>query len=73
MFFINQVGDYKVTGTCEDHAGHKIAENRICHNMSKREAKQEMKLHLMQRYANAINLSVPIRVKALQMVHKSNK
>ncbi|WP_057769810.1 hypothetical protein [Lactobacillus selangorensis] len=63
MLFVNRTQDFHVMGICYDHAGHQIAEKRVCHNMSKREAKKDMQQHLLKTYSNSINLDSPIKVK----------
>ena len=64
----NHVSDYHVEGTFESAAGQAVCERRVCHNMTKREAKMEMRLHLLQTYADTMNLERPIKIKVTQAI-----
>ncbi|WP_040536695.1 hypothetical protein [Schleiferilactobacillus shenzhenensis] len=70
MLFAGRVQDYQVTGLFRDSEGRSVCEERICHNMSKKEAKMDMQMYILRAYSNAIDLDRPIKI-SCQPVTKS--
>lgn len=69
MLFAQRATDYEVVGLFRNNLGQPVAEKRICHNMSKKEAKMQMKVHLLRAYSETIDLDSPVQID----VHPTNK
>ncbi|MFD1671662.1 hypothetical protein ACFQ5M_06125 [Agrilactobacillus yilanensis] len=71
MFFTPSTHDYEVTGCFKNNLGKAVSEKRICHNVSKKEAKMQMKVHLLRAYCESIDLNAPVRIDVEPAHHKS--
>ncbi|MCD2255362.1 hypothetical protein ACNAN0_09435 [Agrilactobacillus fermenti] len=69
MLFGERIQDYEVTGLFKNNLGKAIAEKRICHNMSKKEAKMQMRVHLLRAYSESIDLNAPVRINVEPVRH----
>lgn len=71
MLFAPSTHDYEVTGFFKNNLGKPVSEKRICHNMSKKEAKMQMKVHLLRAYCESIDLNTPVKIDVTPADHKS--
>lgn len=62
MLFAQMAQDYEVTGLFKNTLGKSVSEKRICHNMSKKEAKMQMRIHLLRAYSESIDLNTPVQI-----------
>ncbi|KRK98357.1 MULTISPECIES: hypothetical protein [Companilactobacillus] len=64
MLFFGNHGDYEVTCNFLSKEGQTIAEKRICHNTSKKEARDGMREYITNRFSDIIDVAHPIKVVA---------
>lgn len=70
MLFKQSTHDYEVTGFFKNNLGKPVSERRICHNMSKKEAKMQMKVHLLRAYSETIDLNAPVKINVAPTNHQ---
>ena len=64
MLFFGNHGDYEVTCNFLSKEGQTIAEKRVCHNVSKKEARDGMRDYVTNRFSDIIDVAHPIKVVA---------
>lgn len=64
MLFFGNHGDYEVTCNFLDKKGQRIAKKRICHNTSKKEARDGMMNYITNQFSESIDIAHPIKVVA---------
>ena len=64
MLFFGNHGDYEVTCNFLSKEGQTIAKKRICHNVSKKEARDGMRDYVTNRFSDIIDVAHPIKVVA---------
>lgn len=62
FFFDHAKGDYEVTCVFKDTAGQKVTKKRVCHNVSRREAKMGMKHYIFRSYSNSMDIHHPVKI-----------
>lgn len=62
MLFLSSIRDYEVIGIFEDNTGKRVIKRRICHNVSRREAKSAMKKYIVSSFSNTLNINKPIKI-----------
>lgn len=62
MLFTTIPRDYEVVGVFEDNTGKKVTKTSICHNTSKRAAKERMKHYIVSSFSDTLNIHKPIKV-----------
>ncbi|MFC6322879.1 hypothetical protein [Companilactobacillus baiquanensis] len=62
MLFFGNHGDYEVTCKFLNKEGQRIAKKRVCHNVSKKEARDGMRDYITNRFSDTIDVAQPIRV-----------
>ena len=63
MLFAAHLRDYAVTGQYTDKWGQRHDSARVCHQMTKKEAREAMQRYLLQHFSDSVDLSAPIKVK----------
>lgn len=64
MLFFGNHGDYEVTCNFLNKEGQAMAKKRICHNVSKKEARDGMRDYVTNRFSDIIDVAHPIKVVA---------
>lgn len=62
MLFLSGIRDYEVIGVFEDNNGQRVIKKRICHNVSRREAKNAMKKYIVSSFSSTLNIHKPIKI-----------
>lgn len=62
MLFFDSARDYEVTCSFRNIEGKQIVKKRICHNVSKREAKEGMKHYIFRSYSDSLDIHKPIKI-----------
>ena len=63
MLFAAHLRDYEVVGQYTDKWGHRHDSSRVCHQMTKKEARDAMQRYLLQHYSDSVDLNAPNKVK----------
>ena len=63
MLFFDNDRDYEVVGVFSDKTGKKVVKKRLCHNTSRKEAKQGMHNYLVRSFADQMDYHKPIKIK----------
>ncbi|UQS82388.1 hypothetical protein MOO45_01490 [Bombilactobacillus folatiphilus] len=67
LFFDRQVCDYEVIGKFNKIGGEQVVTKRVCHNVSRREAIQRMRLWVQAQYSDSLDVHHPIKINAKSM------
>ncbi|GKQ42185.1 hypothetical protein RD055328_01080 [Companilactobacillus sp. RD055328] len=62
MFLFDRAKDYEVTCVFKDNSGQKITKKRVCHNVSRREAKEGMKHYIFRSYSNSMDVRQSLKI-----------
>ncbi|WP_099974422.1 MULTISPECIES: hypothetical protein [Lactobacillaceae] len=62
LFFGNDNGDYEVTCQFHSKSGQSIAKKRVCHNVSKKEAREGMMSYITRTFSETIDCTAPIKI-----------
>ncbi|EGF48151.1 hypothetical protein AAULR_19256, partial [Lacticaseibacillus rhamnosus MTCC 5462] len=57
MLFAAHLRDYEVVGQYTDKWGHRHDSSRVCHQMTKKEARDAMQRYLLQHYSDSVDLN----------------
>ncbi|MGR3741327.1 hypothetical protein [Companilactobacillus sp. DQM5] len=62
MLFFGNARDYEVTCIFKNIEGQEITKKRICHNVSRREAREGMKHYIFRSYSDSMDIHKPIKI-----------